>query len=61
MKNLQISINEHKAVLSFNKINCKQFETLKWKLIEQNIDEISEELSVSINKNKSEILTKKGE
>ena len=40
MKNLTINLNNHHAVLSFKKISNKQFETLKWKLIEKNIDEI---------------------
>ena len=61
MKNLKIDINNHQAILSFKKITNTRFETLKWKLIEQNLDEILESLSIDINEVESSTLTKKGD
>ena len=60
MKNLTINLNNHHAVLSFKKISNKQFETLKWKLIEKNIDEILEILAIEINESMEKIPDQKG-
>jgi hypothetical protein len=45
MKNLKIDLSNHQAVLYFKRISEKNYSTLKWNLIKQNIDEISEELA----------------
>ena len=60
MKNLKINIGKHQAVLSFKKISNKQFDTLRWKIIEQNFDDISELLARDINENKLSTLQIKG-
>jgi len=59
MKNLKINVNHHQAILSFKKISQKNFSTLKWELIKQNIDEISEQLARNLEEDKQNTLTKK--
>jgi hypothetical protein len=61
MKNLKINVNHHQAILSFKKISHKNFSTLKWELIKQNIDEISEQLARNLEEDKQSNLNKKGE
>jgi hypothetical protein len=61
MKSLKINVNHHQAVLSFKKISPKNFSTLKWELIKQNIDEISEQLARNFEEDKQSNLHKKGE
>jgi hypothetical protein len=61
MKNLKINVNHHQAILSFKKISHKKFSTLKWKLIQQNIDEISEQLAKSLEEEGHNTLYPKGE
>jgi hypothetical protein len=59
MKNLKINVNHHQAILSFKKISAKNFSTLKWELIKQNIDEISEHVARNLEEDKQNTLTKK--
>lgn len=55
----KIKIDNYKAVLSIKKLSDKKFSTLKWQLIEKNINEISEALSKSIKKKKTNNLVDK--
>ena len=59
MKNLKFNVNCHSAILSFKKISPKRFSTLKWELIKQNIDEISEQVATNLDKDKQSTLTRK--
>ena len=45
--------------MSFKKISAKNFSTLKWELIKQNIDEISEHVARNLEEDKQNTLTKK--
>jgi hypothetical protein len=52
MKNLKFNVNHHQAILSFKKISHKKFSTLKWELIKQNVDEISEQVAKNLEEDK---------
>lgn len=41
MKNSEIRFENHRAVMKFKTLSKKDFSKIRWKLIEQNIDEIS--------------------
>lgn len=58
MKNLKIDVNSHQAILSFKKISHKNFSSLKWELIKQNIDEISEQLAKNLEEDKQSTFIK---
>jgi len=40
MKSIEIKVGNHRAVIRFKKISCKDFSLLRWKLIKQNISAI---------------------
>lgn len=40
MKNIEIKLGSHRAVIRFKKIPYKKFSSLRWALIEQNIGAI---------------------
>lgn len=54
MKTLEIEIGKHKAVTAFKKIPSKKYESIKWKIINQNLDEITMDFYSTLNKNKGE-------
>ena len=61
MKNLKFNVNCHQAILSFKKLSHKRFSTLKWELIKQNIDEISEQVAKNPEEDKRNSLIRKGQ
>jgi LysM repeat protein len=40
MKSIEIKVGNHRAVIRFKKISCKDLSLLRWKLIKQNISAI---------------------
>ncbi|OKY24967.1 hypothetical protein [Thalassotalea sp. PP2-459] len=53
MKKLTISIGKHKAVIRFKNIPLKDFTKLRWRLVEQNIAEITTDCFEQIESSKN--------
>jgi len=50
MKKIKFHVNNHKAILTFKRPSKVRFSSLKWELIEKNIDEILEVLGKNLDK-----------